>query len=257
VSALARKNSTGAKRVVIVGAASGIGLACARRAVAEGAHVALLDRDADGLAQAVTELGKQALACTVDVIDGEALRTTLMSAVKELGGLDSLMYCAGIDLEAPLAALDTASWDRSLAVNLTGPMLAVQSTLPALRDAGQSTVVIVTSAAAILPVAGRSGYCAAKAGATMLAKALAMELAPDGIRVNAICPGAVDTPLLRLSWETKPDPNAALAAIAQRYALKRIASADEIAAAVWWLSSDESSYVTGVALAVDGGRTFH
>lgn len=245
------------KRVIIVGAASGIGLACARRAVAEGARVALLDRDAEGLVRALGELGGHSLARTVDVIDGEALKTALGSAVDELGGLDSLMYCAGIDLEAPLAALDTAIWERSLAVNLTGPMLAVQSALPALKVCGRATVVIVTSAAAILPVAGRSGYCAAKAGATMLAKALAMELAPDGIRVNAICPGAVDTPLLRLSWETKPDPEAALAAIAQRYALKRIASPEEIAAAVWWLSSDESSYVTGVALAVDGGRTFH
>lgn len=245
------------RRVIIVGAASGIGLACARRAVAEGAQVALLDRDDVGLARAFAELGSHAQTFTVDVIDGEALKRALLDAIDALGGLDSLMYCAGIDLEAPLAALDVASWDRSLAVNLTGPMLAVQSTLPALREARQSTVVIVTSAAAILPVAGRSGYCAAKAGATMLAKALAMELAPDGIRVNAICPGAVDTPLLRLSWETKPDPEAALEAIAQRYALKRIASADEIAAAVWWLSSDESSYVTGVALAVDGGRTFH
>jgi NAD(P)-dependent dehydrogenase (short-subunit alcohol dehydrogenase family) len=245
------------KRVIIVGAASGIGLACARRAVAEGAQVALLDRDDVGLARAFAELGSHAQTFTVDVIDGEALKRALLDAVDALGGLDSLMYCAGIDLEAPLAALDTATWERSLAVNLTGPMLAVQGTLDALKACGQATVVIVTSAAAILPVAGRSGYCAAKAGATMLAKALAMELAPDGIRVNAICPGAVDTPLLRLSWETKPDPEAALAAIAQRYALKRIASPEEIAAAVWWLSSEESSYVTGVALAVDGGRTFH
>lgn len=245
------------KRVVIVGAASGIGLACARRAVAEGARVALLDRDADGLARAVGELGVGALARTVDVIDGDALKASLTSAVDELGGLDSVMYCAGIDLEAPLADLDAATWERSLAVNLTGPMLTVQAALPALKACGNATVVVVTSAAAILPVAGRSGYCAAKAGATMLAKALAMELAPDGIRVNAICPGAVDTPLLRLSWEDKPDPQAALAAIAQRYALKRIASPEEIAAAIWWLSSDESSYVTGVALAVDGGRTFH
>lgn len=245
------------RRVVIVGAASGIGLACARRAVAEGAQVALLDRDDVGLARAYAELGSHAQTFTVDVIDGEALKTALTAAVDALGGLDSVMYCAGIDLEAPLAALDTAAWERSLAVNLTGPMLTVQALLPALKACGQATVVIVTSAAAILPVAGRSGYCAAKAGATMLAKALAMELAPDGIRVNAICPGAVDTPLLRLSWEDKPDPEAALAAIAQRYALKRIASPEEIAAAVWWLSSDESSYVTGVALAVDGGRTFH
>jgi NAD(P)-dependent dehydrogenase (short-subunit alcohol dehydrogenase family) len=128
-------------------------------------------------------------------------------------------------------------------------MLVSRAALSPLRKNG-GTIVVVASAAGL-------AYCAAKAGAIMFAKTLAIELAADRIRVNAVCPGAVDTPLFRSSWETKSNPLDGFAEIEARYALQRIAEPREIADAVLWLTSDESSYVTGTAIAVDGGRSFH
>ena len=108
-----------------------------------------------------------------------------------------------------------------------------------------------------MPLANRTAYCTPKAGLVMMSKALAMEWAPYGIRVNAICPGAVDTPLFRTSYENAADPAAELEKIKARYALARIAEPDELAQAITFLASPAASYITGVALAVDGGRTFH
>jgi len=116
--------------------------------------------------------------------------------------------------------------------------------------------VNIASAAALKPVAGRTGYCASKAGLVMLGKALAMEAAPE-VRVNSVCPGAIDTPLLRGSYENDENPGAVLQAITDRYLMRRIGDVDEVADAVLYLTSDESTFVTGTALAVDGGRTFH
>src|SRR5690606_10723513 len=152
---------------------------------------------------------------------------------------------------------DTAveSWDRLFAVNLRGPFLLCRAALPHLRRVEKAAIVNVASGAGLLPVADRSGYCASKAALVMFGKALALEAAP--VRVNSVCPGAIDTPLLATSYEGAPDPDATLAAIRARYALKRIGEAHEVADAVLFLMGSESSYVTGAALAVDGGRTFH
>jgi len=119
------------------------------------------------------------------------------------------------------------------------------------------TIVNVSSGAGLLPLAHRTAYCASKAGLQMAAKALAIEAAPFGIRVNTVCPGAVETDLFRSGIEAAPDAQAAYEAVRARYALRRIAGPPEIAAAILWLTSTESSYVTGAAIAVDGGRTFH
>ncbi|MDJ1159591.1 SDR family NAD(P)-dependent oxidoreductase [Chelatococcus sp. SYSU_G07232] len=245
------------RRILVTGGASGIGRACVARFRGEGARVALLDRDRAATERCVAELGRDGLvALPADAAAPDEVNAAVAAAADGLGGLDGVVACAGIDMEKPLADLSDEDWALTLGVNLTAPMLVSRAALPHLRRQG-GTIVIVTSAAGLVPVPGRSAYCAAKAGAIMLAKALAVELAPERIRVNAVCPGAVDTPLLRSSWETKPDPQAARAAIEARYALKRIAAPGEIADAVLWLTSAESSYVTGTAVAVDGGRSFH
>ena len=168
-----------------------------------------------------------------------------------------LFRSAGIDSRVPLEQLDDADWARTLAVNLTGPMLVCRAALPHLRRAGGGTIVNVSSAAGLSPLLHRTAYCAAKAGVIMFGKALAIEAAADGIRVNAVCPGAVDTPLFRSSYESSDDPARELDAIRQRYAMRRIAAPEELAEAVLYLSGPGSSYITGTALAVDGGRTFH
>jgi NAD(P)-dependent dehydrogenase (short-subunit alcohol dehydrogenase family) len=192
-----------------------------------------------------------------DVAEPEAVKAAVEQGATWLGGIDALVNSAGIDLRTPLEQVDDADWARMLAVNLTGPMLVCRAALPHLRGAGGGTIVNVSSGAGLSPLLHRTAYCAAKAGVIMFGKALAIEAAADGIRVNAVCPGAVDTPLFRTSYEGSEDPERDLEAIRQRYALKRVAAPEEIAEAVLYLSSPASSYITGTALAVDGGRTFH
>lgn len=245
------------RRLIVSGGASGIGLAVARMAVARGARVALLDRDTAALAEAVRLLGEAALALECDVSDAPAVRTAVDRAAQWLGGVDALVNSAGIDALKSLEATSDEEWARVLAVNLTGPMLVCRAALPHLRAAGGGSIVNIASGAGLRPLPNRTAYCASKAAVIMFGKSLAIETAADGIRVNAVCPGAIDTPLFRTSYENAGDPERALAEIRERYALGRIAAPEEVAEAVLYLSGPGASYITGTALAVDGGRTFH
>lgn len=246
------------RRILITGAAKGIGLASVTRFIAEGARVVALDRDEKALAALGRGFDKAALHVEVaDVADPASVIASVSAGAAEFGGLDGVVNAAGIDLIADIEAMMLADWARLIAVNLTGPMLVMQAAYPHLRAAGGGTIVNISSGAGLSPLKHRTAYCASKAGLQMASKALAIEAAEFGIRVNTICPGAVETELFRSSIDGAPDPQAAYEAVRGRYALRRIASPDEIAAAVLWLTSAESSYVTGTAIAVDGGRTFH
>ena len=242
------------RRVLVTGAASGIGLATARLFQREGARVAMLDRDGAALTKAVGD-GAAALVC--DVAEEGQVRAAVAQAAAALGGLDGVVNSAGIDLMRPFEQMTAAEWARVMAVDLTGPMLVCHAALPALRQAGRGTIVNIASGAALRPLEHRTAYCAAKAGLVMFGKTLAVDLAADRIRVNAICPGIIDTPLFRSSWAGAADPEAELARILERYVIRRPGEPEEIAQAALYLTSDESSFVTGAALAVDGGRTFH
>lgn len=235
------------RRLLVVGGASGIGLAAARLAASAGAAAAVLDRNA-------AASGFDGPAFRADVSDRAALEAAVDAAAAVLGGLDGLLYCAGIDLVSPLAEMADADWSRVIEVNLTGAMRCCRAVLPHMPEAG-GTIVLVSSAAGLLPIPDRSAYSASKAGLVMLAKSLALELAPRGIRVNALCPGAVDTPLFRGSLGSPV--SASLEAVRARYALRRVAEPEELARTALFLCGPASSYVTGVALAADGGRSFH
>lgn len=243
--------------MLVSGAASGIGLAVARLAQARGARVCMLDRDRTALESTGMDLGCNVLPLVCDVTDAAGVASAVEQAARWLGGMDALVNSAGIDSHTVFETLSDAEWARTFAVNLTGPMLLCRAALPHLKDAGKSTIVNVSSAAGLSPLPNRTAYCASKAGLIMFGKALAMEVAANGVRVNAVCPGAVDTPLFRSSYEHGVDPETELAAIRQRYAMRRIATPDELAEAILYLSGPESSFITGIALAVDGGRTFH
>ena len=246
------------KAFVITGGASGIGLAVALLALQRGAAgVCLIDHEPAALAQAVQSLGRNAHGLLGDVADAAQVAQAVAASALRLARIDAVVNAAGVDHVAALEAMTDEAWARILAVNLTGPMLVSRAAVPHLRAAGGGTIVNIASGAGLAPLRERSAYCASKAGVIMLGKALAMELAPDNIRVNAVCPGAVDTPLFRGSYEHTIDPAATLETIRQRYALQRVARPEEIAEAVLYLSSPASSYVTGTAHAVDGGRTFH
>ncbi|AUT47629.1 SDR family NAD(P)-dependent oxidoreductase [Achromobacter sp. AONIH1] len=245
------------RRYLVAGGASGIGLAFARLAASRGAAVAILDRDAAALSEAGRQLPSLAAALVCDVTDSEAVDRAVQEAAGALGGIDGVVNCAGIDLRADLESMRDDDWDRVMAVNLGGPMRVCRAAVPHLKRAGGGVIVNVSSAAGLSPLPGRSAYCAAKAGLNMFGKALAMELAVFGIRVVSVCPGAVDTPLLRSSYEEAPDSQAALAAIRARYALGRVAQPQELAETILFLSGPGASYITGATLAVDGGRSFH
>jgi NAD(P)-dependent dehydrogenase (short-subunit alcohol dehydrogenase family) len=136
-------------------------------------------------------------------------------------------------------------------------MHVCKAALPALIAHDGGTIVNVASGAALRPLANRTAYCASKAALVMFTKALALELAPLGIRANALCPGVIDTPMVRVSYENAADPEAALREILSRPALVRLGTVEEVANAALYLTGDESSYTTGSALVVDGGRAFH
>jgi NAD(P)-dependent dehydrogenase (short-subunit alcohol dehydrogenase family) len=245
----------GGRKVLVTGAAAGIGRACVELFLAEGASVAMLDRDRAGLERANAELAAPARLTSIalDIADREAVSAGVSRAASALGGLDGLVNSAGIDLHQPFEETDWAAWDEIMTVNLIGAMLVCHAALEPMKASGKAAIVNIASGAGLRPIADRVAYCASKAGLVMATKALALDLARYGIRANAVCPGAVDTELFRQSL----GGGATIEEVRQRYAMKRIGSVSEVAAAVLFLLSDESSFVTGAALAVDGGRVFH
>jgi NAD(P)-dependent dehydrogenase (short-subunit alcohol dehydrogenase family) len=242
------------RRILVSGAAGGIGRACVEAFLAEGAAVAMLDRDRGRLEQAKAELSARGTLVLVDldITDEAAVVAGVSRAAQGLGGLDGVVNSAGIDRVEPFAETDWAAWDRIMAVNLTGAMRVCQAALKPMRASGRGAIVNIASAAGLRPLPDRVAYCASKAGLIMATKVLALDLAKDGIRANTVCPGATDTELFRqyLGGMTLAEVNA-------RYALNRIGAASEIAAAVLFLLSDDAAFATGSALAVDGGRVFH
>lgn len=241
------------RRVLITGAASGIGRATAELFAAEGAAVALLDRDAAALAEVAAATGGTALE--VDLLDEAAILAAIEKAATAMGGIDGLVNCAGIAGSMPLDTLDRETWDRFVAINLTAPYILCRAALPHLRTRKGATIVNIASGQALLPNApGIAAYAASKAGLVAFTKALGAELSPQ-VRANIVAPGIVDTPMVRsvLGGYANPDD----APFVQQYAMKRVAQPRELAEAILFLTSDASSYVTGTVLAVDGGRTYH
>ncbi|MGA9869121.1 MAG: SDR family oxidoreductase [Acetobacteraceae bacterium] len=245
------------RRILITGAASGIGAAVSAMFCREGARIGMLDRDDAKLREAAGRIGAGAFPVVADVSDEDAVRRAVDAAIGALGGMDGVVNCAGIDLLRPFAEMTATDWRRTMAVDLDGPFFVCRAALPALRAAGAATIVNVASAAGLRPLEHRTAYCSAKAALVMFSKSLAVDLAADNIRVNAICPGIIDTPLFRNSFEHTPDPDVALRAIMDRYLIQRPGHPDEIASTALFLSSAESGYMTGSAIAVDGGRSFH
>jgi len=232
------------RRILITGGAAGIGRASAVRCLAEGARVALLDLQADPLAAAAAELGCSGHA--VDVTDEKRVAEAVTDAAGRMGGIDGLVNAAGIMLRGSIGEVDGAAWRRVIDVNLTGPYLVIRAAIDHLAAAPGASIVNIASGQALLPNSpDRAAYSASKGGVLNLSRALAAELAPR-IRVNCVCPGLVDTAMAEGVRHNTGN-----------YALGRIADPQEITAAVAFLLSTEASFVTGAALAVDGGRSFH
>ncbi len=232
------------RRIIVTGVASGIGRRTAALMAAEGAHVGLLDRNAEGVQRIAQDLGGHAIA--VDVTDEESVQAKIAEAAAAMGGIDGVVNAAGIMTVGPVRDTPAAQFRKLIDVNLTGTYIVVRACLPWLERNENATVVNIASAAGLLPNApGLTGYAASKGGVVNLTRALAAELAPK-VRVNSVCPGMVDTPMAD-----------GFRANVGNYALKRLADPEEIARVILFLTSSESSYVTGATLAADGGRSFH
>lgn len=250
------------RRILITGAASGIGAATAKLFHQEGAALTLLDRDGERLRtfKASVEAGDgspQLHALDCDIAESMSVDRAVAAGAAALGGLDGLVLSAGVDLLKPFPEMNAAEWQHVLDVNLSGPFNVCHAALPFLKDAGSGTIIPISSGAGLTPIAHRTAYCASKAGLVMFGKALAIDLAPFNIRVNAICPGAIDTPLFQQSLTQDHDQHTALEKVLDRYLIKRLGRPEDIAKVALFLTSQDSAHMTGTALAVDGGRTFH
>lgn len=238
------------RRIVITGAASGIGRAAAALFRAEGAQLALMDRDEAGMAALA---GDEVHAVVADVADEASVRDAFAAAAGRMGGCDGLVHCAGVVELGRIADMPLANWQRVIDINLTGTFLVCREAARLLAGKEGGSIVTIASAQALQPIATASAYAASKGGVLSLTKALASELAPH-VRVNTVCPGLIDTPM---NQGIKGGPGSGPPVPLDRYLLKRWGVAEEIAAALLFLTSAESAYVTGTTLAVDGGRTLH
>lgn len=243
------------KRALVTGAGRGLGLAIARALAEAGARVAVNDRKEEDAARSAARLpgmGHVTAAADLATDDGPAL--AVQKALDALGGLDFVVNNAAVNVEKPIEETDDAHWDLHLAVVLQAPLLIVEAALSALR-ASKGVVLNIASELGLHAIPNNVAYVTAKHGLVAMTRAMAVELAPAGIRVNALCPGTLDTELLSDCAEASGDPAAYLAAATAYHPLGRIASPAEMARIALFLLSPETDFITGAAIAADGGST--
>lgn len=241
--------------MLVTGAASGIGAAVARLFATNGARIVLTDIDeatVDRVGHAIRGEGTETLAMGADISDERQVERLLIDGVNWLGGLDAAINCAGVpNVEAsPTHLLTLPEWERVLATNLTGLWLCMKYELDAMLVCGAGAIVNVTSRAGLKAARNMASYVASKHGAVGLTKAAALEYADRNIRVNALCPGPIATPMLDL---VVAGDDALYERMRASIPVGRVGTADEVAQAALWLASDAASFITGVALPVDGG----
>ncbi len=233
------------RRALVTGAGSGIGEAVARGLHAEGAEVVLADAVGDRVDGVAAQLGERAAPLTLDVRDEAAVASAV-------DGLDVLANIAGVGSTTNAPDTPVEVWDDVFAVNARGTFLCCKHAIPSMIEHGGGAIVNMASVAGMVGLPNRAAYCASKGAVISLTRALAIDHVRDGIRVNAVCPGTVDSPWVRRLVE---DVGESLDALRARQPMGRLGTTDEIAQAVLYLASDAAAFVTGSALVIDGGLT--
>lgn len=240
---------------IITGGTSGMGRAIARLFCSEGASVVISGRDRNRGREIVAELtasGHLAVFVEGDVANLETNRLIVETARNEFGGVDILVPCAGTLGLGSITDISPEGWKRAIDVNLNSVYYLLHLGIPELRARGKGSIVAIGSIAAYRGFPGHAAYCASKGALTPLIRQVAMDYSPE-IRANILCPGPVDTPLLRASAEAFPNPSKAVSDVAERTPMKRLGTPEDIANAALFLACDDSSWIDGTALNIDGG----
>jgi glucose 1-dehydrogenase len=248
---------------IVTGASSGIGQKCAIALGAAGANVCVnffgKRQGADAAVDAIVAGGSEAVALECDVGNEDQVKSMFARAVERFGTVDILVNNAGLQADSPFAEMTLERWNKVIGVNLTGQFLCAREAVREFRRRGSrpgvscalGKIICVSSVHQIIPWSGHVNYAASKGGVNMMMQSIAQEMAPLKIRVNSVCPGAIQTPINRAAWETRE----ALGQLLNLIPYKRIGQPDDIARAVVWLASDDADYVNGASLFIDGGMT--
>jgi NAD(P)-dependent dehydrogenase (short-subunit alcohol dehydrogenase family) len=241
------------KIAIVTGAGSGIGRAIAIAFVREGANVVLVGRRRDPLAETARHCGQNRLVIAADLRQPADIDRIVKQTVERFGALDIVVNNAGALVAGTVDNQKESDWDEMMDVNLKVVWLLSRAALPHLRQRGGGSIINVSSVVGLIGMRNRLAYCASKGAVTNMSKAMAMDLATENIRVNCICPGIVETELVADFVRKAPDPAAACRAREALHAMNRFGQPDEIAGCAVFLASDESRWMTGAAIPVDGG----
>ncbi len=246
------------KTAFITGGGTGIGRACALAFAAEGAQVAIAGRrkePLDTVAREIEAAGGRSSAIQCDVVDPAAVQTAIGAVAREFGRLSIIVNNAGAIVVGTAEETSDKDWNLVMAANLTGTFVVSRAGIPVLRQSGGGSIVNIGSYLGIAGRRQRAAYCAAKAGVLGLTRAMALDYAQDKIRVNCICPAMIETEMATLSLAKAADPEAARRQRITEIPLGRLGKPEDVALMAVYLASDESSWVTGVSLPLDGGQT--
>jgi hypothetical protein len=243
------------KVVIITGAAAGIGRATAIAFAEKDAKVVVTDIDVEKGKQTSSLIGGDAFFIEINVADSESVKNMVKEVTKRFGRIDILVNNAGIYYQGDVIETTEEEWDKVIAVNLKGVYLCSHYVLPIMLRGNGGVVVNVASEAGLVGIAGQVAYNASKAGVISLTKSMAVDFARQGVRVNAVCPGTTETPLVKNALKKSKDPEKERRKLEECRPLNRLGRPEEIAAAILAMASDNLGYATGSVLSIDGGYT--